>query len=230
MQIDTAMILAAGEGRRMRPLTLTTPKPLLEVAGIPLIVHHINKLAALGVHRIIINLAYLGEKIEAALGDGTRYGVTLLYSYEPSPLETAGALAHALPLLGKSPFILVNGDIYTDFDFGLLNNLSLDEQCAGCLVLVPNPEHNPSGDFAIDEQGRVAEKGACPLAGTFSGISVLRPELVATYPKLRACFPLKEVFDFAIQSKALSAFVYDGFWTDVGTPQRLQQVNARVCK
>lgn len=225
MSIKTAMILAAGEGRRMRPLTLSTPKPLLKVGDKSLIEHHIHKLVAAGVTRIVINLAYLGEKIEQALGGGERYGVELVYSYEPAPLETAGAINHALPLLGEAPFLLVNGDVFTYLDFSALCRRSLPCGIEGHLILVNNPEHNPSGDFELLANGLLALKGAEGKAGTYSGVSVLRPQLVGAYPKRREAFPLKEVFVHAIERAALGGDMYTGLWTDVGTPERLAEVN-----
>lgn len=230
MQIRTAMILAAGEGRRMRPLTLTTPKPLLVAGDKPLIEHHICKLVAAGITRIVINLAYLGSKIEQALGCGERFGAQLLYSYEPNPLETAGAINHALDLLGSEPFLLVNGDIYTDLDFNLLCATPLPANMLGRLVLVANPSHNPSGDFEVLADGLLAAKGAGGEAATFSGVSILAPELIRTYPQCRETFPLKEVFDYGIKRGVLQGQIYSGWWTDVGTPERLAQINAQLNK
>lgn len=232
MQIKTAMILAAGEGQRMRPLTLTTPKPLLQVGGTPLIEHHIAKLAAAGVDKIVVNLAYLGEKIERALGDGSRFDVSLIYSYEPRPLETAGALYKALPLLGQDPFLLVNGDIFTDLDFSTLNaslisGVNKGEDALGMLILVPNPAHNPEGDFVLQSNGTLGPKGVQGYSGTFSGISMLSPALISKYPHCRERFALKEVFVDAIAKGTLRGQVYEGVWTDVGTPERLEEVNRR---
>jgi len=216
-----AMILAAGEGRRMRPLTLETPKPLLQVRGVSLIEHHILRLANAGVRDLVINIAYLGDKIRAALGDGARFGVSIQYSLEPEPLETAGALRHALPLLGDEPFLLVNGDVWTDYPFA-----QLTQRCpsgGGHLVLVPNPPHKTAGDFSLDKDGLVQKLGESGY--TFSGISLLSPRLIRDYPQARRQFPLREVFEWAIQRSALTGELFPGTWCDVGTPERLAELN-----
>lgn len=216
-----AMILAAGRGERMRPLTEHTPKPLLKVAGKMLIQYHIERLAAAGVNDIVVNIAYLGQQIRDALGSGENFGVNLIYSQEPEPLETAGAILHALPLLGDAPFLLVNGDVWTDFPFAELRQQSLGS-AKGKLVLVPNPEHNPEGDFSI-EAGFLTEK--TQPAYTFSGISLLHPNLVAQYPEKRQKFALLEVFKFALARQELAAEVYKGEWWDIGTVERLQTLD-----
>ncbi len=216
-----AMILAAGEGRRMRPLTLETPKPLLQVKGTSLIEHHITRLAAAGFDDIVINIAYLGEKIRAHLGDGGKWGVRLQYSCEPEPLETAGALRHALPLLGAEPFLLVNGDVWTNYPFDRLHNLPAR---AGHLVLVANPAHKLLGDFSLDREQFVQELDG-ETSFTFSGISLLSPALIADYPQARSKFPLREVFSWAIRHRQLTGEVFSGVWCDVGTPERLAELN-----
>lgn len=206
----------------MRPLTLETPKPLLAVHGMSLIEHHIRRLAAAGVRDLVINIAYLGERIRAALGDGAALGVSIEYSVEPEPLETAGALRHALPLLGEEPFLLVNGDVWTDYPFADLGAMTLRGQ--GHLVLVPNPEHKPTGDFSLDPMGNLRELDG--TAGfTFSGISLLSPHLISAYPQARSQFPLREVFSWAIGKGQLSGEVFNGTWCDVGTPERLAELN-----
>lgn len=217
-----AMILAAGEGRRMRPLTLATPKPLLQVRGTSLIEHHIHRLAAAGIRELVVNVAYLGEKIREALGDGARLGVSIQYSVEPEPLETAGALHHALPVLGDEPFLLVNGDVWTDYPFARLAEKPLIGD--GHLVLVPNPPHKTGSDFSLSADGalRMAEGGD---GHTFSGISLLSPRLIRHYPRARRQFPLREVFDWAIQRSALTGELFTGTWCDVGTPERLAELN-----
>lgn len=217
-----AMILAAGEGRRMRPLTLETPKPLLPVRGTSLIVHHIQRLKNAGVTDLVINIAYLGEKIRAALGDGARFGVRIHYSAEPEPLETAGALLHALPLLGDSPFLLVNGDVWTDYPFASLAQRGLNH--LGHLVLVPNPSHKLLGDFSIGNNGLLQELDG-DTSYTFSGISLLSPRLISTYPQQRPKFPLREILGWAIQRGQLTAELFEGVWCDVGTPERLAELN-----
>lgn len=209
-----AMILAAGRGERLRPLTLRTPKPLLEVRGRPLIAWHLAALARSGVREVIINLSWLGGQIRAALGDGTAFGVTIRYSDEgPEPLETGGGIFHALPLLGPEPFLLINGDVYTDFDPG---RLVLEQNALAHLVLVPNPPHHPGGDFALMD-------GAIVAAGeprrTYSGIGVYHPDLFA--PCRPGRFPLLPLLQRAITLGRLRGELYTGLWTDVGTPERL---------
>jgi len=212
-----AMILAAGRGERMRPLTDHTPKPLLEAGGKPLIVHHIERLAAAGVREIVINHAHLGEQIEAALGDGARWGVHIHYSPEGKALETGGGIFRALPLLGPAPFLVVNGDIWTDLEF---SQLHLPEGLLAHLVLVENPPHNPNGDFAL-AQRFVLSQGEPRY--TFSGIGVYRPDL------FRDCqpgaFPLAPLLRRAMDVGLVSGELYSGHWSDVGTPARLQALD-----
>lgn len=215
-----AMILAAGRGERMRPLTDHTPKPLLMVGAKPLIVWHIERLAAAGFYDLVINHAHLGEQIEAALGNGSQFGVSIRYSAEGEALETAGGIANALPLLGNMPFLVVNGDIYTDYDFSGLP-AKLDETLLAWLVLVDNPEHNGGGDFALAGD-RVAEQGG--ILHTFSGIGVYRPELfagIARGSKAR----LAPLLRSAMRSGKVGGEYYSGCWLDVGTPQRLAELD-----
>lgn len=216
-----AMILAAGRGERMRPLTDTTPKPLLAVGGKPLIVWHLERLAAAGFTELVINHAHLGALIEAALGDGSRWGVTIAYSAEGEPLETAGGIARALPLLGERPFLVVNGDIYTHYDFGRARAIAAameqDPGYTAHLVLTDNPPHHPQGDFALD--GDVCRlEGARSL--TYTGIGVYRPESFAhIVPGSRAALgPLLRAWVAAgrVRGEHLRAR-----WVDVGTPERL---------
>lgn len=225
-----AMILAAGRGERMRPLTDSLPKPLLEVGGKPLIVYHLEKLAAIGIVDVIINVAYLAEKMCDYLGNGSRWGLRIHYSREPEALETGGALLQALPLLGDEPFLLINGDVWVDIAFDEIP-MTLSPDSLARLYLVDNPSHNRAGDFAI-EQGRVIAKPASDTANcqsyTFSGIAVISPLLITRYPEQRKIFPLREVFYYFIQRKKLEAVLYQGVWCDVGTPERLQQINQRL--
>lgn len=215
------MLLAAGRGERMRPLTDQCPKPLLKVAGKPLIHWHLEHLVAAGFTEIVINLSWLGEQIAAALGDGARYGVAIQYSREPSPaLETGGGIFNALPLLGAAPFLLVNGDVFTDIDFGALR-LAPDD--LGQLVLVPNPAHNPQGDFGLDA-GRVLQQGGQRL--TYSGIALLRPELLAGAQGGR--FPLSPWLNRARDAGRLGGQLHAGRWLDIGTPARLAQLDAEL--
>ncbi len=216
------MLLAAGRGERMRPLTDHCPKPLLEVAGKPLIAWHLERLAAAGIREVVINLSWLGEQIASALGDGARFGVTIAYSREPWPaLETGGGLLQALPLLGPGPFLLVNGDVFTDVEFTALKILPRD---LAQLVLVPNPAHNQTGDFWLDAQGRVAEEGGERL--TYSGVAILRPELFDGAVPGR--FPLLPWLLRAREASRLGAQKHQGRWLDIGTPERLAQLDAEL--
>ena len=221
-----AMILAAGLGNRMRPLTLHTPKPLLEVGEKPLIVWHIEKLQKIGVTEIVINTAWLGEKLANALGDGSQFGVKILWSHEGEGLETAGGIINALPLLGDEPFILVNGDVWTTMDFASLLDVQLGEQQAH-LVLVENPPQHLKGDFILSnglaytfEQEQLGE------ALTYSGIAVLDPQMfVGLENGKRALAPLLKQ---AMQQQQVSAEKMQAVWVDVGTPERLQQLDQQI--
>lgn len=219
-----AMILAAGLGQRMRPLTDHFPKPLLQVGGKPLLQYHLEGLRAAGISEVIINLAYLGEKIIQCIGAGDQFGVHVRYSQEPEPLETGGALLKALPLLGEEPFLLINGDVWSDYSFIKLTDFSLTEKYDGHLVLVPNPDFHPAGDFALARSGMLVEDPDCPRY-TFAGISLLRPQIIQTYPKLREKFPLGEVLRWGITNKKLTAEIHSGRWSDVGTPERLNSLD-----
>ena len=213
-----AMILAAGRGERLRPLTDRTPKPLLEVRGKPLIAWHLEALARAGVREVVINLAWLGEQIRSRLGAGERFGLELHYSEEPpGALETGGGIRQALPLLGAEPFIVVNGDIHTDFDFSSLRPAA---HSLAHLVLVPNPVQHPRGDFAL-VGADLRESGEPRL--TYSGIGVYRPELFAACAPGR--FPLLPLLRQAIAAGRLQGECYDGHWTDVGTAERLAALN-----
>ena len=224
-----AMILAAGEGRRMQPLTLTRPKPLLAVAGKTLIEHQLDRLLAAGIEQCIINVAYLGEQIEEALGDGSRHGLRITYSVEPQPLETGGALNRALPLLDDAPFLLINADIWLDYP---LRDLVCKAESVedGHLVLVDNPNHNSRGDFVLADDGRVdaVQSDAQLPSYTFSGLSLLHPRVIRDYPQRREIFPLREIFAYSIARGGLSGEVYEGTWLDIGTPQRLQELEIHL--
>ena len=215
---EKAMILAAGRGKRMRPLTDHTPKPLLQAGGKPLIHYHIEALARAGFRQLVINHAHLGEMLEASLGDGSHWGLSIHYSAEPpGALETGGGIFHALPLLAEGPFLVVNGDIWTDYDFS-------QAQCpAGMqahLILVDNPAHNAAGDFAL-RQGRLGLEGEGRL--TFSGIGIYRAEFFAGCAD--GAFPLAPLLRRAIDAGRISAEHYAGRWIDVGTPQRLDELD-----
>ncbi|HXV06865.1 MAG TPA: nucleotidyltransferase family protein [Burkholderiales bacterium] len=221
------MILAAGRGERMRPLTDATPKPLLPLAGKPLIVWHLERLAAAGLHEVVINHAWLGERIEALLGDGTRYGVRIRYSAEGSALGTAGGIARALPLLGAGTFLVINGDVYTHIDFVALAARASDigpQAALAHLVLVSNPEHHPDGDFALDG-GRVHSAGARRL--TFSGVGLYAPQLFAGIAAGTRAH-LAPLLHKAMAEGRVTGEHFTGCWTDVGTPERLAQLDARL--
>lgn len=216
------MILAAGKGERMRPLTLHTPKPLLPVGGKPLIQWHIEALQRAGVEQLVINHAWLGRQIEDAFGDGSALNVRISWSAEEQPLETAGGILRALPLLGRDPFVLVNGDIWCDFDF---SRLQLPQGRLAHLVLVDNPPFKQGGDFLLDG-GRVTNPAQAERrhALTFSGISVLSPLLfdgLVAGPR-----PLAPLLRAAADRGLVSGERHPGRWVDVGTPERLQQADA----
>jgi len=219
-----AMILAAGLGKRMRPLTDHCPKPLLEVAGKPLLQYHLEALAAGGIEQVVINLAYRGEQIREFVGDGQRFGLSVVYSCEPEPLETGGALLKALPLLGSAPFLLVNGDVWTDYPLTDLAAPSLPDSMEGRLLLVTNPEFHPEGDFALDSSGLLSKRPGLPRY-TYAGISLLHPRLIADYPQRRPIFPLLEALQPALSGGRLEGRLHQSRWSDVGTPQRLEQLN-----
>jgi N-acetyl-alpha-D-muramate 1-phosphate uridylyltransferase len=213
-----AMILAAGRGVRMRPLTDQTPKPLLRVQGQPLIERHVIALVSAGMERIVVNLAWLGSQIRDFLGDGSRYGTAISYSEEtPRALETAGGIVRALPLLRPGPFAVVNSDIYTDFPF---STLAVDSDHDAHLILVPNPPHHRKGDFGLE--GGEAAASAAELF-TFSGISVYRTEFFAGC--VDGVFPLKPLLLRSIEAKRCSAQLYSGLFEDVGSPERLAKLN-----
>ncbi|MBM4215258.1 MAG: nucleotidyltransferase family protein [Gammaproteobacteria bacterium] len=229
------MILAAGRGERMRPLTDERPKPLLDVGGRSLLEWHLAALARAGIRDVVINHAWLGERIVEALGDGHRHGVRIEYSAESEgALETAGGIIQALPMLGSDPFLVINGDIWTDFDFSRLP--VLDEQALGSLVLVPNPSQHPRGDFSLiarDGSGfdiladplRLEAEDAPPRY-TFSGIAVYRPEFFAGFPPGRR--PLLPLLRAAAASGRLRGRLYQGLWFDIGTPERLRELDERL--
>lgn len=217
------MILAAGRGERMRPLTDTCPKPLLEAGGKPLIVWQIERLRAAGFADIVINHAHLGHQIETTLGDGAALGVSIRYSPEPVALETAGGIRQAMPRLGPEPFVVVNGDIFCDADLAAVREAATHLHADGDLahlVLVANPEHNPAGDFTLS-QGRIVEQGP---ALTFSGIGAYHPalfaDLIAGQPARLA--PLLRT---AIAQGRVSGALHEGKWIDVGTPERLEELD-----
>ncbi len=217
-----AMILAAGRGERMRPITDRIPKPLIPVGGKPLIVYHLESLARAGVRDVVINLAYRGAQIREALADGSRYGVRISYSDEgPEPIETGGGIFKALPQLGWAPFLVVNGDIWTDFDMTRLP--ALDHGAHARLVMVPNPPHVANGDFALDGDYIIdSDKDRY----TYSGVGVFSPEFF--YGCQPGKFPLRPLLNRAIAARRLKGQVYRGVWLDIGTPERLAELEASL--
>ncbi len=209
-----AMILAAGRGERMRPLTDGTPKPLLKVNDKPLIVHHLEKLQQIGIDSVVINISWLGEQIQQALGDGSRFGLSIEYSHEPEALETAGGIVQALDKLDDR-FIVVNADVFSDFDFHHLIDFSADAH----LVLVPNPPHHPAGDFAID-RGFLSNNADSRF--TFAGIAAYEKSFFAGLEQGKR--PLAPLLRAAADRRGITAVLHDGLWSDVGTAERLQSL------
>ncbi len=222
-----AMIFAAGRGERMGNLTKEIPKPLLTVKGKPLIAYTLENLRKAGIKDVIINVAYLGHQIEQALGEGDDYGLHIKYSFEPYPLETAGAIVFASQLIGEEPFLLTNADVWTDYPYQQLIEKKLSPDVLGHLVMVKNPDHNAVGDFDLESNGYLScsEKAAADNEKvTFSGISLINPSLVLNYKNKREKFPLVEVFKDAMEQKALTGELFQGNWQDIGTPERLAAI------
>lgn len=216
-----AMILAAGRGERLRPLTDTTPKPLIQVAGKSLIGYHLEKLALAGFTEIIINTAWLAEKIHRELSNGESYGLNIKYSDEGTALETAGGIINALPLLGEEPFLVVNGDIWCDLDFSALPDLETPIQAH--LVLVDNPPHNLAGDFSLNA-GLIRNTGK--VMKTYSGIALFHPEFFQAQRK--GALPLAPILREKCAANLVSGQLHQGLWTDVGTPERLQALETQL--
>ncbi len=214
------MILAAGRGLRMMPLTANTPKPLLKIANKPLIVWHIERLAQAGFKEIVINHAYLGSQIEQALGDGSEWGVSIQYSPEEDALETAGGIANALPLLGDAPFLVVNGDVFCEIDFCL----KLKAPYLAHLVMVDNPPQHAQGDFALDT-GVLNSDG--PIKLTYSGVGVFSPQLFKHIVKGDSA-KLAPLLISAMADSLISGEHYQGVWHDIGTPERLKLLDANM--
>jgi MurNAc alpha-1-phosphate uridylyltransferase len=226
-----ALILAAGLGERMRPLTNTTPKPLLVAGGKPLIAWHLEKLAACGVRDVVVNTSWLASQFPDALGDGARWGLRLQYSYEgTTPLETGGGMLQASALLGNDPFLLVNGDIWTDYDF---RRLPREPAGLAHLVMVDRPGHATQGDFALDATGHVRPDGQTLL--TYAGLGVYRPQLLSDWKRIIGDAPgadlhpprfrLAPILKAKMQIDAITGEHHRGRWTDVGTPDRLAQLD-----
>lgn len=231
-----AMLLAAGRGERMRPLTDLTPKPLLEAGGKPLIVWLIEKLVCAGISELVINLAYLGAEIESRLGDGGRFGSSIRYSHEGQALETAGGIAYALPMLGDEPFAVISGDIFCDYDFSRLPEQARALRVNGDmahLVLVDNPAHHPSGDFVMQDgrltnvDGSIPVPDPLPSTLTFSGIGIYQPSLFHHIMRGSSA-PLARLLRQQIAIDKVSAEHHPGLWMDIGTPQRLAELDMLV--
>ena len=217
-----AMILAAGRGERMRPLTDSTPKPLLMAGEHRLIEHHLLHLKQAGFKNIVINIAWLGKQIQETLGDGSRYELNIVYSDEgDSALETGGGIFKALPLLGDQPFLVINGDVWTDYPFERL--LGFEPQGVAHLVLTPNPEHHPEGDFYL-EHNRLSETGNSRF--TFSGIGVYTPAFFQD--QTGGAFALAPLIRAAIRQHQVSGELYEGEWRDIGTAERLAEIQSII--
>ncbi|WP_267222808.1 N-acetylmuramate alpha-1-phosphate uridylyltransferase MurU [Dyella silvae] len=229
-----ALIFAAGLGERMRPLTNHTPKPLLSVGGKLLIEWHLEKLAAMDVHYVVINTSHLADQFPDTLGDGSRWGLRIRYAYEgPTPLETGGGMLNALPLLGPEPFLVISGDVWTDADFAALPT---EPRGLAHLLMVDNPPHHPKGDFRLDEHG-VLHDDKASSGLTYSGIGVFRHELLTGWRDVihdegaqqqPPRFKLRRLLERAMTQGQLHGSHFHGAWTDVGTPQRLQELNERL--
>lgn len=234
MTLHRAMIFAAGRGERMRPLTDSTPKPLLDVGGKRLIEWHLEKLAAIGIREVVINTSYLAEQFPSALGDGMRWNLAIDYIDEgPVPLETGGGMLNALSRLGDEPFLLVNGDIWTDMDYA---NVTANSDSLAHLLMVPNPAHVAAGDFALGTDGVLAEDGLERL--TYSGIGIYRAELFENWQSVFGDhsgarespprFPLAPLLRAGMRDRRIGGDIFNGTWVDVGTPQRLAELDASL--
>lgn len=215
-----AMILAAGLGKRMRPLTDHCPKPLLPVAGLPLIAYHLERLREAGIHEVVINVSYRAEQIIGALGNGDDFGLHIHWSRETEPLETGGGIQHALPLLGEAPFLLINGDVWCE---ALPDQHALQDEDLAHLMLVANPPHHPSGDFGLTGR-RVNQTDTQRF--TYAGIGIIHPALLDEQPQ--GAFALAPLLRAAMDDQRVSGERYTGYWVDVGTPERLAELDSRL--
>ncbi len=221
-----AMILAAGVGERMRPLTDHTPKPLLRVAGTPLIEHHLRRLALAGFVEVVINVSHLGAQVMDYCGDGGTWGVSITYSLEDTPLETAGGIIKALPLLGEAPFLVINGDIWSDYPFERLAAYTLKPKEHAHLVMVDNPLHHPSGDYHLEDDGWIRLLAADAVGCTYAGVGMYTTAFFAGV--VQGKLPMRPLLDAAVRYGRLGGERYSGQWQDVGTPERLRELDARV--
>ena len=225
-----AMILAAGRGKRLDPLTETTPKPLIKVGNKPLIQYHIENLASAGIKEIVINTCWLGEQIESYFGDGSSFGLTINWSKESELLETGGGISNALHLLGSEPFLLINADIWSNFSLSSLVEKKLPPDIGANLILIPNPAHNKAGDFTLKSGNIVGIPASQKITYTFSGISVLRPEIFTKYTTLTKSFPLLDVLSKQISLEGVIGSIYRGIWWDSGTLERLDALDCFLTK
>tara|TARA_R110000823_G_scaffold195624_5_gene326936 strand:+ start:13669 stop:14352 length:684 start_codon:yes stop_codon:yes gene_type:complete len=222
------MILAAGVGERMRPLTEHTPKPLLRVGGLTLIEHHLRRLAGEGLRDVVINVSHLAAQLTQYCGDGSRWGLAIRYSFEETPLETAGGMLHARRLLGEAPFLALNGDVFTDYPIGRLSRNGLRAGEAARLVMVDNPPQHPHGDFALDAHGWIRHRAPGGSGLTYAGIGLYSWALFQGLAPGRT--PLRPLLDQAIGRSSLGGEHYAGAWEDVGTPARLEALNAQLAE
>ena len=220
------MLLAAGLGERMRPLTDRTPKPLLRVAGVPLLEHHIRRLAAAGFTELVINVSHLAQQIVDYFGAGSQWGATISWSHEPEPLEAAGGIINALPRLGSAPFMLVNGDVWTDYPFASLVQRSPDSEQGAHLVLVDNPPQHPRGDFVLCADGHLGLIREAGIGLTYAGLGIYTPGFFDGVAPGKSA--LKPLLDRAIEQPRLTGEHYTGQWVDVGTPPRLAALDAEL--
>lgn len=224
------MILAAGRGERLRPLTDTTPKALAQVGGKPLIQYHIENLVSAGVRDVVINTSWLGDKIESFIGNGSAFGVNVQWSKEHKSLETGGGIRRALPLLGSEPFLLVNADVWTDFSLKNLVEKPLPSEIDAHLILVPNASHHMDGDFMLTPESIVSTPDTRNKTYTYSGISILRPKIFTVYTSTTEKFPLRDVLRESIFSGRIEGEIYTGVWRDIGTLMRLQELDEYLMK
>lgn len=222
-----AFILAAGLGKRLRPLTNAQPKPLIEVGGLPLILWHINKLRDAGITDLVINAHWLADQLMSFLGDGEKFGVTIRWSHESVLLDTGGGISAALPLLGDDPFALISADIWSDFDYSYLPRVELGSNLAR-LIVVPAPDFAPQGDFVLAGNGQLALSDCEGIKATYSGISVLEPAWVKSWNEGLEAFALTEPLMRAVTEGQVKAELHRGRWTDVGTPERLAQLRQEI--
>ena len=219
-----AFILAAGLGRRLRPLTNRTPKPMLMVGGKPLLQWHLEALLRANIRHVVINVSWLAEQVEDYFGDGSSFGLNIQWSRETVPLETGGGILTALPLLGDKPFLVVNGDVWTDFSFQHICSRTMNKDTLAHLLMVENPPHNATGDFSIQQGMAGFERDRF----TFSGISLLSPALFNSSSDYPSIFPLRDLLRPAIMANRVSADIYSGEWFDIGTVERYDALNKKL--